>query len=330
MPMTNPVGPWRGSDPLGEALHSLRMRGAFYCPSELSEPWGGYLPPMEDVLFFHVVTAGRCWLEVGEGDPVLLERGDLAVVPHGAGHILRSGPDVETPSILDQHHDYVTDQYAFLRYGGGGAPARLICGAVKFDHPAARHLIEALPPVLTVRSTDPLQSDWLGGILRLIGSEAEQARPGGEAVITRLCDVVVIQAIRTWIEHDPAGKSGWLGALQDPQLGRVLALINRSPERPWTVESLAAEAAMSRSAFAARFSELVGESPMQYVSRWRMHAAVDHLSDASGPSVAEVASRLGYQSEAAFSRAFKRVVGASPRSFKRSRDRSPAESAVAG
>ena len=149
-----------------------------------------------------------------------------------------------------------------------------------------------------------------------MAAEARALRPGGEAVITRLGDILVIQAIRSWIETDPAARTGWLGALQDPQIGRAIAIIHRDPARPWTLASLADEVAMSRSAFAARFTELVGEPAMSYVARWRMHVALDALKE-QGSTVAELASRLGYRSEAAFARAFKRVIGIPPGAVKR-------------
>jgi AraC-like DNA-binding protein len=145
-------------------------------------------------------------------------------------------------------------------------------------------------------------------VFRLMAAEARAFRPGGEAVITRLADVLVIQAIRAWIETAPAARTGWLGALQDPQIGHALALIHRDPTRPWTVASLAHELARSRSAFAARFSQLVDQPAMQYLTRWRMQLA-QHALQTEGATVAELATRLGYQSEAAFARAFKRVTG---------------------
>ena len=150
-----------------------------------------------------------------------------------------------------------------------------------------------------------------------MAAEAGELRPGGEAVITRLGDILVIQAIRAWIESDPAAQTGWLGALQDPQIGRAISLIHRDPARNWTVASLADELAMSRSAFAARFTELVGEPVMSYVARWRMHVAVAALKE-EGATVGELADRLGYRSEAAFSRAFKRVIGVAPGAVRRS------------
>ena len=156
-------------------------------------------------------------------------------------------------------------------------------------------------------------------MLRLMAAEAGELRPGGEAVITRLGDILVIQAIRAWMESDPAAQTGWLGALQDPQVGRAISLIHREPAREWTVASLADEVAMSRSAFAARFTELVGEPVMRYVARWRMHVAVAALKE-EGATVGELADRLGYRSEAAFSRAFKRIIGTSPGAVRRSVD----------
>jgi AraC-like DNA-binding protein len=147
-------------------------------------------------------------------------------------------------------------------------------------------------------------------------AEARELRPGGEAVITRLGDILVIQAIRSWIETDPAARTGWLGALQDPQIGHAISLIHREPARDWTVASLADELAMSRSAVAARFTELVGEHAMQYVTRWRMQVAVSSLRE-EGATVAQLASRLGYRSEAAFARAFKRVIGLPPGAMRR-------------
>ncbi len=195
-------------------------------------------------------------------------------------------------------------------------PTSLVCGAVRFDHPAAHHLIALLPRIIHVQSSSSPQTEWLQSTLRLMAAEAREMRPGGETVITRLADILVIQAIRSWIEGDPAAQTGWLGALQDPQIGRAIAAIHREPAKPWTVSSLAAEVGMSRSAFAARFTQLVGEPAMHYLARWRMHVAMNWLrEDAIG--VGEMASRLGYRSEAAFSRAFKRFIGVTPGAARR-------------
>ena len=311
------LDPWAPSDPLAEALHFLQMNGAFYCRSELTAPWGMTMMAMPGYIWFHVVTTGRVWLEAGDDEGRLLQPGDLGLVPHGEGHVLRSEPGVPAPGVLELEREEISERYEILRHGGGGAPTTLICGAVRFDHPAARNLVEILPPIMHLEAASAPQLDWMQSTLRLMAVEAHELKPGSEAVITRLGDILVIQAIRSWLETDPAAQTGWLGALQDEQIGRAIALIHRDPARNWTVASLADELAMSRSAFAARFTELVDEPAMQYVTRWRMQVAVSALRN-DGATVGELASRLGYRSEAAFARAFKRVIGLPPGAVKRS------------
>jgi len=320
--------PWATPDPLGEALHFLRMNGTFYCRSELTAPWGLTLPGDPQALWFHVVTIGSCLLDVDDAEPRRLAAGDFALVPHGEGHRVRSDPDAPVPRVEGLHHDYASDRYAVLRHGGGGAPTGLICGTVRFDHPAARNLVELLPRIVVVHASNSPRTDWMQSTLRLIAAEAAELRPGGEAVITRLSDILVFQAIRSWIEDDPGGQVGWLGALQDPQIGRAISLIHHDPARTWTVASLAAELAMSRSAFAARFTDLTGEPVMRYLTRWRMHVARDRLQR-EGATVAGLAGELGYESEAAFSRAFKRTVGVSPGALRRRRGRVEPQSRTA-
>ena len=311
-----PMDGWPPPDPLGEALHLLRMDGGFYSRSELTAPWGMTLPAMPAHLWFHVVTSGRALLEVDGADPQWLAPGDVALVPHGRGHALVSATGTPAPGILELEREELTDRYELIRSGGGGDPTVLVCGAVRFHHPAARSLVGLLPEMIFIAASDDPRATVMQSAFRLMALEAREFRPGGEAVMTRLGDILVIQAIRTWLETAPAARTGWLGALQDPLIGRALALIHRDPARPWTVASLASELAMSRSAFAARFTELVGEPAMQYVTRWRMHVALDALQ-AEGATVAQLADRLGYRSEAAFARAFKRVIGMPPGAAKR-------------
>lgn len=316
------IDPWAPVDPLGEALHLLRMDGVFYCRSEFTTPWALILPPLPGVLMFHVITSGRCWLAVDGAEDVLLTAGDLALVPHGEGHRLASAPGSGGDRLFDLPRELVSERYEILRLGGGGEPANVLCGAVRFDHPAARHLLGLLPRVIRVETTDAPQTDWMQSTVRLMAAEARALRPGGEAVITRLADILVIQAIRSWIERDPAAQTGWLGALRDQRVGPAITLIHRHPARAWSVDNLASEVAMSRSAFAARFTALVGEPPMHYVTRWRMHLAQTALAERD-LTIGEVALQLGYQSEAAFSRAFKRFAGVAPGAVRRRGD-SPA------
>ena len=307
---------WAPADPLGEALHFLRMTGVVYANSELTAPWGVDLPAIPGCIMFHVLTQGQCWLDTGDGEPIQLRPGEFTLVPHGAGHALADQLDSERKDFFDLPVEQVSPHYEFLRYGGGGEETRLICGAVRFDHPAARELASLLPSVIHVQAWHSSESEWMQSTLRFMASEVAGRRPGGETVVTRLADILVIQAIRSWIAHNPDAQTGWLGALHDDRIGPSILYIQREPERDWTVESLASAVSMSRSAFASRFRELVGESPIEYLTRWRMHSAVTWLCEGD-QTIAEMAMRLGYKSEAAFSRAFKRVIGDAPGQVRR-------------
>lgn len=304
------------TDPLGGALHFLRMTGIFYSRCELTAPWGLTLPPFEDCMMFHVVMEGELLLEVDDAPGCTLRKGELALVPHGEGHRLLSARNLPAPGLFDVPREPLSDKYELIRLGGGGRSTKVICGVVRFDHPAARHLLALLPKVITVGGRSSTETEWIESTIRFIASEARELRPGGETVITRLADVLVIQAIRSWIELDPAARIGWFGALRDKHLGRALTQIHRHPTRRWTLASLATVAGMSRSAFAALFKRLVGESAVRYTARFKMQTAFVSLKEGSA-SIAEVASRLGYDSEAAFSRAFKRFMGVSPGSIRR-------------
>ncbi|WP_052668445.1 AraC family transcriptional regulator [Nitriliruptor alkaliphilus] len=308
--MVTVTAPWTPTDPLGEALHLLRMQGVFYSRTDASEPWALEMPAIVDSLSFHVITAGSCWLEAPDGGTIELRTGDVALVPHGRGHVLASEPGLRPAGrvdLLPQH--YLSDHYSVLTYGGGGRSSRLLCGIVAFREPAARALVAALPTAIRVDGTGP-SATAVHDTVRLMAGELGDLRPGGEAVTTRLADILVVQAIRSWLEHDPAARTGWLGALHDERIGRALAAIHRDPGADWSLDRLATEATMSRSSFAARFTELVGEPAMTYVTRWRMSVAHAQLQE--GATVGAVASSLGYRSEAAFSRAFSRITGTTP------------------
>ena len=305
-------------DPVGEALHFLRMSGTFYCRSEFGAPWALTIPPMENCLMLHVAAVGRYFLEVEGTSSGPLQPGDLALVPHGEGHVITSSPGVPASKLFEIHRELVSERYETLRLGGDGERTTMICGLFQFDDPAAQQLVRLLPKTITVDAWASPQSDWMQSTLRMISAEAKEMSPGGETIITRLADILVIHAIRFWIAHNHSAQTGWLRALHDQQIGKVISKIHRNPGGPWTLASLAREASMSRSAFAARFTELVGESAMQYVTRWRMNTAKLRLTQLNA-TVGEVANSLGYESEAAFNRAFKRHLGMSPGAAKRAR-----------
>jgi len=306
------------TDPLGETLHLLRLTGTLYCRTELTAPWGVELPPFEGCMMFHIVTGGSCWLQVADSEPRLLKQGSLALVPHGIGHTIRSARDAKAEPLFDIPVEQVSDRYEIMRHGGGGEPTHMTCGVVRFDHVAADHLISLLPEVLQVDCWEEDEGSWLQSTLRFITREARELRPGGETVITRLADILVIQIIRCWIDSAPKTERGWLAALSDKQIGRALTLMHRNPAHPWTVASLAEAVAMSRSAFSARFTELVGDSALHYLTEWRMRLARSDLRE-TDDSLSILAERYGYQSEAAFCRAYKRVFDEPPGRVRRSR-----------
>ena len=306
---------WTSVDPLGEALHSLRMSGTFYGRSELSAPWGMDLPAMPGCLMFHVVTEGECWIESPEIGRQKLKSGDFALIPHGRGHHLKSGPKAAVVGLFDLPREKISPRYESMKFGGGGRECRLICGAVSIGEPAALGLIEALPEMILMR-TDTPENEWLVGLIRLMIVEAREMRAGGDTVITRVSDILVVQAIRHWLKHDPVTRTGWLGALRDQRIGKAIALIHRHPTRGWSVRELAERVGLSRSAFASRFMALVGQSPMRYLRQWRFRVAVNWLRETDMP-IAEIADKLDYQSEAAFNRAFKSFTGKTPGKVRR-------------
>jgi len=303
------------TDPLGETLHQLRLTGTLYCRSELTAPWGVDLPPFDGCMMFHIVTAGHCWLEIEGEEPHLLQQGSLALVPHGNGHCIRSSPEDKAVPLFDIPVEQVSDRYEIMRYGGSGQLTHITCCVMRFDAVAGRQLIALLPKVLHIDSWADDEDSWLQSTLRFIAREAREPRPGGETVITHLADILIIQAIRSWIDSASEADRGWLAALRDNQIGRALAAIHREPEKDWTVASLAKEVGMSRSGFSARFTKLIGEPAMRYLTQWRMQLARTQLQETSD-TLSVIADRLGYQSEAAFCRAFKRVFGEPPGSVR--------------
>jgi AraC-like DNA-binding protein len=313
-------------DPLAAVLHRLRLSGSFYCRSQLGAPWGLFMPPMAGCMWFHAVLTGEATLEPPpeprrkKPGPLVLRAGDFALVPHGRGHTLRSDARVTTPNVVDLPQEMVSERYALLRHGGKGATSTLICGVVQLDESTGRELERLLPSTIHVRGDDDGPSAFLEANLRWMAKEARQLRPGGEAVMTRLSDVLVIQALRVWLESEGARGRGWLGALRDPRIGKVLAQVAQEPEAAWSVADMARRAAMSRSAFAQHFATLVGETPMKYLTRARMRVAEDALKR-DGATVGQLAARLGYRSEAAFARAYKRTMGHPPGSARRQASR---------
>jgi AraC-like DNA-binding protein len=331
-----PPLPTDRGDPLGAALEVLRFSGTFYCCAELTTPWGIALPAFPGCLIFHVVTAGRCWLSVPGAEPRWVEAGSLVLVPQGDAHSARSEPCATDAPLFEIPSQKLSERCEVMRYGGPAPLRRLargpespstVCrtttGVVRFEHDSARELVGVLPRVLEVVPANDDEGSWLESTIRFMAREATALRPGAETVLTRLADILVIQGIRTWLGSAGPEERGYLAGLVDAQLGRALLAMHRHPERSWQVATLARAAGMSRSAFAARFSELCGKPAMAYLTELRLHLARRALRETSDP-VAALAYRFGYQSEAAFTRAFKRAFGTSPRGVRTGRESSSA------
>lgn len=305
-----------GADPLGSSLHLLRLEGTLYNRGELTAPWSVSVPRLDGLLAFLAVTHGRCFLVVDGEAPIPMAPGDLAILPHGTPHTVCSDPDFPAIPLIDIPVEKVSERLEVLRHGGSGEMTRTMYGCVRFDHVAAHNLVSHLPQVIHIDSWDDDAGSWQQSTLRLVAREAAQLRPGGETVITRLSDILVIQALRSWLENSPDAQRGWLAALRDPQIGRAMAMIHAEPGAEWSMNRLARAVGMSRSAFAASFTAQVGVAPMTYVRHWRLSIARDrllHTKDAQ----ASIAHDLGYQSEAAFCRAFRRHYSIAPGSMRK-------------
>ncbi len=302
-------------DALSEVLSTLRLTSALYCRSELTAPWGLRFPTRK-VATFHAVRRGSCWLRFADKTaPLPLSAGDFVVFPSGGSHIVsdelrRHAEDIEDviPKIPESGP---------LVLGGGGAPVTLLCGHFGFSSSDLHPLLSMLPPFLHIPGDDGRASPQFEATLELLAREAAQPRPGAAAVIERASDILFVQLIRSYLEQPNTNqKEGWLRGLKDKAIARSLAAMHKSPERDWNVVSLASEAGMSRSSFCGRFTELVGEAPHRYLTRWRIHCAAVLLRG-HPLALKEVAARVGFGDEVAFSKAFKRHVGLPPAAYRR-------------
>jgi AraC-like DNA-binding protein len=332
-------------DILSDVLRAVRLCGSVFFTAEFSSPWALespnpellatiVLPHAEHVSFFHILVDGECLVECATGPPFTMKSGDVVVFPHGHAHTMRSGAAATASRLEHMLSRPLPDAIPRVSLGGGGRRARFICGYLNCNQRFAP-LFNALPATLVVRrETDyakveaidtagrepadvPQESrTWLGTTLAFTINEATVGRPGNGAMLGRLAEIMFVEIVREYMHDLNPRERGWLAALKDPGVGQALRLLHERPLQPWTVARLAHEVAMSRSALAQRFASLLGESPMKYLLAWRIHIAKQMLRDRSD-SIRCIAERIGYDSEPAFSRAFKKATGRPPAAWRR-------------
>jgi len=315
------------TDVLSDVLRAVRLTGAVYFDFELSSPWVAEAPPSRDlaprvmpgaqrVIEYHVIARGACWGHAIGQPPIRLREGDLIVFPQGDPHVMSSAPGMRAEPDMSQYARPSTPLPLVYELGGGGSDrARVVCGFLGCDERPYNPLLTALPSVIHLPAGEPQATPgWLGTLLHIAVSESGGARAGSENILARLSELMFVEVIRRHIETLPPAERGWLAGLRDPLVGHALGALHGEPRAPWTVERLARLVGASRSAFAERFTAMVGQPPMQYLALWRMQLASRLLTE--GQPVSAVADSVGYESEAAFSRAFKKLVGEAPSAWR--------------
>src|SRR5215472_10976481 len=303
-------------DLLSEALRALPMSGSLIARAELTAPWGLGLDRFGAAVF-HVMLDGSAWLDAGSGRRIRLRSGDIAVLMSGESHLLLSDRDAPVTSFSELMQHCVPGRFPEIEVRGGGARSTMLCGFFNFDRRTTHPLLRALPDLLHVNVAASL--GVLGGLVAMADAESAAPRPGSGALIDLLCGVLLIQVLRAQLAVDSEAATPWIHGLKDRRIGAALERIHADVAKPWTVARLASAVAMSRSSFAPRFVECVGESPMRYVARCRVLRAAQ-LLDSDRISVTEAMHRVGYESESSFSKAFIRYLGSSPGAY-RSRSR---------
>ena len=314
------LGEFPDPDGLSELLLRLTVNSTVYC-FFMTSPWG-FKVPARPVPAFHILTAGGGWLEVdGQPEPIRLSAGDLAILPRGEGHVVRDSPKTSSLLWLDRVLADASLLDGRLALGGGGRRSELLCGGFAIDPMAGRLLLNALPTVVHLRGSEGLAPEWLVGLIRMIATEMASSGPGSQAVVTRLTDALISQALRQCLV-DIDSSLDKAAAFTDPQIARALRMMRDHPDHQWRVPEIAASVSMSRSAFAERFRAVMGETPMHHLTRYRMARAAEYLRH-SNAGIREIARLTGYDSEVSVSKAFRRQFGVTPGAYRKTRVTEP-------
>jgi AraC-like DNA-binding protein len=313
-------------DVLSEVLKVVRLQGALFYNGEFSAPWSVYATPSralarffqtgtEQVIVFHLLTEGRASARLENGDRLPLEAGDIVMIPHGQRHIVENGSASETLDGPDDVAAILSQGLKLWQVGGGGEVTKFVCGYMAYDTRLGQVVLNALPSIFKVSIRNQASGRWLENSIRFSVDQAGNFHPGGEAVMAKLSEVLFIEALRAYITQLPPNQTGWLASARDPEVGRALALMHRDPAHPWTIASLAKAVATSRSVLAERFRHYLNESPISYLTTWRLQLGAQMLASTSY-SVAQIAAEVGYESESAFNKAFKREFNLPPARFR--------------
>jgi AraC-like DNA-binding protein len=311
-------------DVLSEVLTAIKLDGAFFYNAEFTSPWSFREPPSAvvaphlspgggQVIIYHLITEGRCVASIDGDKPIGIGSGDIVIFPHGDAHILGNG-STKTVDMEQRLHEILAKGLKLARAGGGGELTKIVCGYMSLDPQLGGVLLAGLPPLFRVPIRDAPDGQWLENTIRFSVDQAG-AGSGGEAVLSKLSELLFVEAIRRYIAKLPAEETGWLAGVRDPEVGNALALLHRAPAKSWTIALLAQEVGVSRSVLAERFTHYLKEPPMSYLTRWRLQLAARMLKSSSR-GVADIAADVGYESEAAFNRAFKRQFSIPPARFR--------------
>jgi AraC-like DNA-binding protein len=313
-------------DVLSEVLKVVKLQGALFYNGEFSSPWSVYAAPSrrlaryfgtdaEYVIIYHLLTEGRASVRLENGQRFALEAGDIVMFPHGDTHIVENGPPTKTVDDSEHLVEILSQGLKLWRVGGGGEVTRFVCGYMACDSRLGQVLLSGLPAVFKISIRNNASGQWLENSIRFSVDQADRWQAGGEAVLAKLSEVLFIETLRAYIAQLPPEQTGWLASARDPEVGRALALVHRNPAQGWTIASLAKGAGISRSVLAERFRHYLNQSPMAYLTCWRLQLGAQMLSSTSY-SVGQIAAEVGYESEAAFNRAFKRQFGVPPARFR--------------
>jgi AraC-like DNA-binding protein len=316
------------TDTLSDVLKTVRLTGAAYFDIAAQEPWSVHsparelilpriLPGADHLIAYHAVTAGRCFACLDGGEAVPLEAGEVVLFTSADPHVMSSsaGMRAEPPTAdMIDIADAGLLPFQINLMNGGAVSARLVCGYLACDAKPFNPLLEALPPM--IKAGDPRRNDngWLGQFIHFAVAEVTEKRAGSESVLMKLSELMFIDVVRRYIEALPPQNAGWLAGLRDPAVGKALALIHSRPSFNWTIEGLARQSGTSRTVMAERFMRFVGVPPMHYLAKWRMQVASEMLN--RNANIATIAAEIGYESEAAFSRAFKKMMGVPPSAWR--------------